>query len=233
MSAGSSTRCAGWRRCRDDRSLPGLSSCSGAGLVEDGDLLVQRRSPAAPRSLMAMLPARGSSRTVDCRRPRVAGVEIRLQGRCALLRGRVRDHPAHAARRRHDVSLDDRCAVPRRCRARTGHPGSGRPDRWRCRVCRRRRRQRSARRARGIHLLVRLRACRWPSVRSDPRDNASSQSFLAGARSGGHRRDRQLRRSSSVSCFHVAWQIAVLGGALLWLFVAPSRGGQRHSIWPG
>ena len=45
-----------------------------------------------------------------------------VQGRRALLRRRLRDHPADAGRRRAHLPLDDRCRIPERRRARPGHP---------------------------------------------------------------------------------------------------------------
>ena len=51
-----------------------------------------------------------------------------LQGRRPVLRRRLRDHPADAARRRAHLPLDDRLPVPQRRRPRPGNPRPGRPD---------------------------------------------------------------------------------------------------------
>ena len=50
------------------------------------------------------------------------------QGRCPFLRGRVRHHPAHAARCRDHLPLDDGSPVPQRRSTRTGHTWSSGPD---------------------------------------------------------------------------------------------------------
>jgi hypothetical protein len=54
-----------------------------------------------------------------------------VQGRRALLRRRVRDHPADAGRRRQPLPLDERRPVPQRRRPRPDHPRPGRADRRR------------------------------------------------------------------------------------------------------
>ena len=69
-------------------------------------------------------PARRQSVRADC-----AAWLGGAQSRSALLRRRVRHRPAYAARRRRDLPLDDRRAVPQCRGARPDHAGAGRPDR--------------------------------------------------------------------------------------------------------
>ena len=78
----------------------------------------RRRSLVSPFAALAL--RRGERRHV--RLARVGGI----QGRRALVRRRLRDHPADAGRRRRALRLDDRHGVPERGRARAGHARPGR-----------------------------------------------------------------------------------------------------------
>ena len=125
-------RAAG-RRCRGHgRALPGARA---RRLRADRD-----RGPPQGRPRVAGSSARGRPGGRRARRrgrrPRGAGLGG-VQGRCPLLRRRVRHRPAHAARRRDHLPLDDRRPVPQRRRPRPGHPRSGRPDGGRGRLRRR------------------------------------------------------------------------------------------------
>ncbi len=108
--------------------------------------------------------------------------------------------------------------VPERRRPRPGHPRSGRPDRGRRRLRRRRSRRRSPGRAGRVRPVVRLRARRWPPLRPDP-----SQPRRRGIPHRGRDQPSSApspdRRSPSACSFQHLWQIPVLAGALLWLFV--------------
>ena len=95
--------------------------------------------------------ARGRSRQLG--RAARAGVG-RVQGRRAVLRRRLRDHPADAARRRQRLPLDDRQPVPQRRRPRPDHPRSGRAHRRGGRLRRRRPRRRAPRRRRRVRPVV-------------------------------------------------------------------------------
>src|SRR5205807_2506157 len=66
------------------------------------------------------------------------------QGRRPVVRRRIRDHPADAARRGHHLPLDERRPVPHRGGARPGHAGPGGADRGGGRVRRRRGGRRAA-----------------------------------------------------------------------------------------
>ena len=141
----------------------------GCGLVE---------AAVSGRLAAADAPAARSWRAAGRRgRRRAGGARLgRAQGRCALLRRRLRDHPAHAARRRAPLPLDDQRPVPQRGGARPDHPGPGRADR-------RRRRLRGRRRAAA--------RCWRRSSRSRPR----SCSSLAGARHFGALRTNRVAQS--------------------------------------
>ncbi len=76
---------------------------------------------------------RGAARRRGRRRAGRPGLG-RAQGRCVVLRGRVRDHPAHAGRRGAPLPLDDEQPVPQRGGARSDHTGSRRADHRRRRV---------------------------------------------------------------------------------------------------
>ena len=94
-------------------------------LVACGLLEVLRRTrpggdPAASWSPAALLTGGGVARWD--RRPRLDGV----QGRRALVRGWLRDHPADAGGCRRRLPLDDRRAVPERRGPRTGDARAGR-----------------------------------------------------------------------------------------------------------
>ena len=68
--------------------------------------------------------ARVARRARVRRRPARACLD-RLQGRRAVVRRRLRDHPAHAGGRRRAARLDDRLPVPRRGRVRPDDAGAG------------------------------------------------------------------------------------------------------------
>ena len=118
----------------------------------------------------------GRARRRDPGLGRVGGV----QGGGAVVRRRVRDHPADAGRR-GGPPLDDQRPVPERRRAGPDHPGSRRADGRRGGI----RRGGAARRAAGrggrVLALVRVRARRRALVFSRLRDNRYAQSFLDGA----------------------------------------------------
>ena len=84
------------------------------GVVEVAWRRAGRRRRSCTPGRCSPPPRRGSG---GCR-ARVG----RLQGRRALLRGRLRDHPADAGATPSTVPLDDRRAVPQRGRAGPGHP---------------------------------------------------------------------------------------------------------------
>ena len=95
-----------------------------------------------------------------------------IQSRRPFLRRRLRDHPAHATRRRSPLSLDDQRAVPRRRRPRPSHAGAGHAHRRRCRLRRGRSRRRPARRARRLRAIIRVRAPRRIAFRPTPRQSS-------------------------------------------------------------
>ena len=145
------------------------------GVVE----LAVRRRPAVDRdqrrsfrSVLASVGGRRGALLVAC-----LG---RVQGRCAVLRRRVRDHPADAGRRRRPLPLDDQRPVPQRGRARPDHPRAGRADRRGRRLRRRRPRRRPAAAAVAFapsFLFVLLGARAFRSAARQPRVRA----FLDGA----------------------------------------------------
>ncbi len=92
----------------------------------------------------------------------------RVQGRRALLRRRVRDHPAHAGRRSRSLSLDERRPVPQRRRTRADHARAGRADRRRGGVRRGRPRWGAAGRGGRLRSLVRLPAAGRVPLRPRP-----------------------------------------------------------------
>ncbi len=96
---------------RDRRDGPGAGGRAAPGGGRAGLML--------PGGLGCARRGRGGGR-----RPAEPGLG-RGQGRRAVLRRRVRDHPAHAARRRAHLSLDDGRPVPDRRGPRSGHPGPG------------------------------------------------------------------------------------------------------------
>ena len=158
----------GHRRRRAPWAPTSCSSCLACGLIE---LACADRSSATRRSTGARRGALPTPR--PCRRHRRAGLDG-VQGRGAVLRRGVRDHPAHAGRRRPRLPLDDQRPVPQRSRPRTGHPWSGGEHRGGRRICRPRHRWRAPRRGRRVH----------PVVLVDParRTSASSASAATPAR---------------------------------------------------
>ena len=101
----------------------GRGSCSSCSPAARSSSTAQRpREPAPPRSRprppLAALAIGGGVLLLAC-----LG---RLQGRRAVLRRRLRDHPAHAGRRGRPLPLDDERRVPQRRRARPDHAR----DRW-------------------------------------------------------------------------------------------------------
>ncbi len=111
----------------------------------------------------------------------------RVQGRRALVRRRLRDHPAHAGRRRPRLPLDDEHGVPQRGRARSDHPGPGDADRRRRRVRGLRHRGRSAGRARRVRTVVLVRAPRRQALRHAPAQHGDAR-VSRRRRACGHRR---------------------------------------------
>ena len=213
---------AGWPR---RRSAPGWSSsCSPAALVE----VVARRAPAGDAASgphpWPLLAAAG----VGERRAARAGLGG-VQGRRALLRRRVRDHPADAGTTpsTHYHWMTD-APVPQRRRARPGHARPGRAHGRRRRL--RRRRASAA-------------GCSPPPSRSRHRSRSSWSA---------HERFDRLRASPSARAFldgagpaaigaivgaaiplalaaRRAWQFAVLAAAAVALLVAAPRGRARRS----
>ena len=130
-----------------DRSVRGSCSCSSRA--------DSPRSPSTPsdatrklgRHLWPALAATATAATGGLPRLGVG----RVQGRRALVRRRVRDHPAHASRRRQPLPLDDQRAVPRRRRPRPSHARTRRANRRRRRLRRGRHRRWSPRRVRRVH----------------------------------------------------------------------------------
>jgi len=131
---------------------------------------------------------------------------------------RVRDHPAHAARRRDCLSLDDRGAVPQRCRPGPGHPRACGPDRGRRRLCRGRRGRRPPCRADRLRPVVRVRAPRRPRF-GRIQENGTVGSFRTGAGPAviGAIAGSAIPLGLSLQYL---WQIPVLAGAVLWFFAA-------------
>ncbi len=96
-----------------------------------------------------------------------------VQGRCPLLRRRVRHHPAHAARRRHHVPLDDRRPVPQRRRTWSDHPRSRGADGGRGRLRSRGSGRRIVGGADRLCPLVRLRP--WSAVGTSTRSGRTAR----------------------------------------------------------
>ena len=151
------------------------------------------------------------------RRHRRAGVD-RVQGRRALVRRRVRDHPPDAGGRRPRLPLDDQRRVPERGRARSGHPRPGRRD-GRCR---------------------RIRGSRHRAADCSPRSWRSPRRSRSSSSGGG--RFEQLRSNQRARAFldgagpaaigailgaaivlagvlQEAWQFAILAGAAVALLI--------------
>ena len=128
-------------RCLD-RAAIWCWCCSAAGCSSSGS-----RVASATGRTSRVDAAIGARRSCGSRERRRAwrGRVGRVQGRSAVVRRRLRDHPADAGRRRAHISLDDLGPVPRRSRARPGHARSGRRHRRRGRLRRPRRRRRRAR----------------------------------------------------------------------------------------
>ena len=200
------------------RPLSGPTWClcwSPAGVTE---IMIRRRGrPSSAGSAKAFIPAARPPRG-DGRWSRGSGLGG-VQGRRPLLRRWVRHRPVDAARRRHDLPLDDRRTVPQRRRPRSDHPGPGRANRSRGRLRGRRSR-------------------RWTVGGADRLQPHRSSSSLV----GGRHFDR-IRANKAVESFLTGagpavigaiagsaiplglafghlWQIPVLTGGLLWLFVA-------------
>ena len=156
------------------------------GLIELADPAAARRTS---RRSGCCVPG-----SVDRRRARRARLDG-VQGRCALVRRWVRDHPVDAGRRGAYVSLDDQRAVPQRGRARSDHPRAGRGDRRGGRLRRTWTRRRRARRTRGVLAVVRVHPAR-PAADSTSygRAGARAPSSTALARA------RSARSSAPRSC---------------------------------
>ena len=205
---------AGGARRGHDRPVPRARRCSPAGRSSHLRRTARRRgrvgAAASSRARRPLPPPAAGS---------LAARLGRVQGRRPLLRRRLRDRPAHAARRGDHLPLDDRHPVPERRRARPGHPGPGGPDRRGRRLRGQGRRRRPARHARRVHAVVRLRPrSAVPGSTGSARTSSSSPSSpgpapaVIGAIAG-----------SAIPlglAFQHLWQIPVLGGGLLWLFAA-------------
>ena len=190
-SGGSPTWWSGRRR--RPRSDPGWSLVLAGLRARRGRVVRVAAGPAtAGRRAIPACPRRWSSRRRR-RGPGCGGLGG-VQGGGALLRRRVRDHPAHAARRRPHLSLDDGHPVPRCRRARPDHTRAGGPDGRRRRLRRGRGARRAAGGARGVRPVVPLRHRRGRALRP-----AAAQPLRPGVPDRGrrrrHRGHRRFRRS--------------------------------------
>ena len=107
------------RRRRAGRAVGGAGAARAAGAVELGVALRAAADGARSRCPWP-LAGRGAVGAAACG----AGLGG-VQGRRAVVRRRVRDHPADAGRRGRPLPLDDRRPVPQRGRARPGHARAG------------------------------------------------------------------------------------------------------------
>ena len=114
-------------RGRDARAVAGARAARAAALVELGRRAAPRRRRARSRARAAAV-RRGRRRRGGLLRAGLGGA----QGRRALLRRRLRDHPADAGRRRRPLPLDDqRRSSSTRSRSGRSRPGrSSRPSPW-------------------------------------------------------------------------------------------------------
>ena len=154
-------RARGWRRRCHGRTVPGARA----------HRLRPDRSRAPPRHQAGRCAARArrACGRSHCRRGRTRGARVgRVQGRRALLRRRVCDHPADAARCGARVPLDDRRTVPERGCPWSGDARSGRADRRDRRLRRRGSRRRVARRCDRVRSFLPLRSDRRASLLSAP-----------------------------------------------------------------
>ena len=179
-----------------------LLGCGAIELTVRTDGCAAARSAPAPRAVGLRRRQPWHDRVADLGR---------VQGRSAVLRRRVRDHPADAVRRRQPLPLADQHPVPLRSRTRPSHPGTCRADR----VCGRLRRCRRPRRRSGRDRCV-LPVVRVHPARSQPVRPASprppSPSVPRRRRTSCHRSDPRggvaLARALSEP-----WQYAILAGA--------------------
>ena len=205
-----------WRSGRGHgRPLPRRRPRRSAGSLE---IAVRRQVDRVARSVQLFIPAVVGHAAIG-RRARIARLGC-VQGRRPFLRRGFRHRPAHAARCRHCLPLDDGCPVPQRRRSWPDHTGPCCPDRRGRRLRRARRRRRIARRAGRLH-AHRSSSCssaahvsigsgrtRWSNASSPERGPAVIGAIAGSAIPLG-------------LAFEHLWQIPVLAGALLWFRASP------------
>ena len=164
-SAGSSTRSQEGRR-RHDRVVAGAGPARLRAVRAHCQYRCRPRCPAPTR------PGRRPRSPPRAWSPGASGLGGvgRDQGRLAVLWRRVRDHPAHAARRGEPLSLDDRRPVPQRRRPWPDHSRPGRADRRGRRLRRRRPARRNPRLRCRLHAFLRIRPGRGTAIRPHPRE---------------------------------------------------------------
>ena len=183
------------------------------GLTE---VAVRASRSSANGGSAALLPAMAGHGIVLGGLGALAWVALKV-GRSVVWWG-IRHHPAHAARCRHHLSLDDGGTIPQCGGAGAGDSRPVGADRRRRRVCRRRRRRRPLRRCGGVHAVISLRAPGPPRF-GRIRVNPSVQSFFGGAGPAAIGAIAGSAVSLGLTLQHL-WQIPVLGAALLWVLVA-------------
>ena len=134
----------------------------GCGIIE---IAVRGGFATASGRAALFLPAERSACGGGRSRRAVLGCS---QGRSSLLWGRLRHCPAHAARRRRHLSLDDGCTVPERRGARPDHSRPSRPDCCRRGLCRWRTRRGSLGCSRRLRPLLLLHPRRRITFRPPP-----------------------------------------------------------------
>ena len=186
---------------RVDRPLPGPGA---AGLRH-----VRARDAAGhPRRRIA---CGRSPRPQRAARTRRVGVD-RAQGRRAVVRRWLRDHPADAERCRARLPLDDQRPVPQRGRVRPGDARPGRGDDRGRRLRGPRARRRPDRRRGRLHTVVLVRAARRRDDSNSCASNARARAFLDGA--GPAAIGAILGAAILLAeALQQAWQFAILAGA--------------------